>query len=223
MNKISWIIFSVITIGILGALVFFSEDKSINLDSIDLTKATSANDQNGGIADHVYGNTDSKVVLIEYADYECSACALQQPKTKQVLEDYSDKIQFIFRNFPLTTLHANSKAAAAAAEAAGIQGKFWEMHDLLYNNQSEWSDLTGDSRTNQFASYAEELGIDSAKFKTDMGSSAVSSKIAFDTAISHKLGLNATPTFYLNGNKLDSDTWGTVKSLETALDQALAE
>lgn len=221
LNKTSWIIFSVIIVGVLGALVLFSNEKTTDLNNIDANTIQTANDQNGGISDHVYGNADSKVVLIEYADYACSACALQHPKTEEVLEAYKDKIAFIFRNFPLTSIHANAKAAAATVEAAGLQNKYWEMHNLVYNNQSDWFSLSGDTRTNEFVSYAEQLDLDTDKFKSDMGSSAVSQKIAFDTAIAQKLGLNATPTFYLNGKKLDSDAWSTVDALEATLNDAL--
>src|SRR5699024_4048070 len=94
-----------------------------------------ASDKNGHIADHVRGNPDAKVVLVEYGDYQCPGCAGIAPALNTIADRYSEDLAFVFRNFPLSSIHPNAKVAAATAEAAGLQGKFWEMHDKLYQEQ----------------------------------------------------------------------------------------
>jgi len=147
----------------------------------------------------------SKVVLIEYGDFQCPGCGGAFPQLKLIKEEYKDKIAFIFRNFPLTTLHPNALAAATAAEAAGLQGKFWEMHDALYENQSAWENIDASKRTDVFAGYAKDIGLDAEKFVTDLSDPRVSAKINRDRAFGKKLNVNGTPTVYVNDQKL-SDT-----------------
>ena len=229
MSKVAWIIFGAVIVVVLGGLVVYSRvsNPSIDVSSIDTNSATVASAQNGEIADHVYGKADSKVVFVEYGDFQCPSCGGAYAQVKSATEEYKDKVAFIFRNFPLTTKHPNARAAAGAAEAAGLQNKYWEMHDVLYEGQSSWENLTGDNRTNVFVGYAKQLGLDTEKFKTDLASSAVNKKISFDQAIGKKIGVNATPTFYLNGKQLsDSDAGQIVQGSKTVLtglfDKALA-
>ena len=229
MNRVTWIIFGAVTILVLGGLVVYSRitNPAIDVSSIDTNSTIAASAQNGQIADHVFGKTGSKAVFVEYGDFQCPSCGSAYPQVKTATESYKDKVLFVFRNFPLTTIHPNARAAAAVAEAAGLQGKYWEMHNQLYESQSDWENLTGDQRTNIFVGYATSLGLDAAKFKTDLASSAVNSKISFDQALGNKAGVNATPTFYLNGKKLsDSDSSQIVQGSTTVLtglfDKALA-
>jgi len=119
------------------------------------------------------------------------------------MEEYGDSVTLIFRNFPLTSIHPNAKTAAAVAESAGLQGKYWEMHNNLYDLQNEWSSLSATERTGQFQKYAEALGLDMDQFNSDLSSANVNQKISFDMAIGKEAGVSATPTFYLNGEKLD--------------------
>lgn len=212
MNKVTWIIFGAIVVLVLGGLVIYSHasNPSINVGNIDTNTIIAANSQNGEIADHVYGNANSKVVFVEYGDFQCPSCGGAYAQVKSATEAYKDKVAFIFRNFPLTTIHPNARAAAAAAEAAGLQGKYWEMHNMLYEGQSDWESLSGDQRTNVFVGYATQLKLDEAKFKTDLASSAVNSKISFDQALGNKIGVNATPTFYLNGSQINSTDSGQI-------------
>jgi protein-disulfide isomerase len=212
MNKVTWIIFGAVIVLVLGGLVIYSHasNPSINVGNIDTNTIIGADVQNGQIADHVYGNTKAKVVFVEYGDYQCPSCRGAYAQVKSATETYKDKVAFIFRNFPLTSLHPNARAASAAAEAAGLQGKYWEMHNMLYEGQADWEGLSGDQRTNFFVNYAGELSLDEAKFKTDMASSAVNSKISFDQALGNKIGVNATPTFYLNGAQLNSTDSGQI-------------
>lgn len=209
------------TIGFLGALVWYSNSTKINVSNINLNAVQTASEQNGNIADHVFGKADSKVTLINYGDYQCPGCGTAHPTIKTVTELYKDKIQFIFRNFVLTDIHANAKAAAGAAEAASLQGKYWEMHNKIYESQSGWESLTGEERTDFFAGYAKSFGLNVDKFKTDMASSSIIKKIDFDKMLGQKAGVNATPTFFLNGTKLESKIWGDESKLKEALNAEL--
>jgi protein-disulfide isomerase len=230
MNKVTWIIFGVVVVLIFGGLVVYSHASNppIDVSNVNATNIIAASVQNGQIADHVYGKADSKVVFIEYGDYQCPSCSGAHPQIKAVTEAYKDKVAFVFRNFPLTTIHPNARAAAAASEAAGLQGKYWEMHNRLYESQADWESLTGDQRTNTFIDYASQLKIDTAKFKTDLASTAVNSKISFDQALGKKIGVNATPSFYLNGKQLSSTDSGQIVQGSTTVltglfDKALAQ
>jgi len=219
MSKVAWIIFSAVVVLVLGGLVVYSRlaNPALDVSALDTNKATVASAQNGEIADHVFGNPDAKVVFIEYGDFQCPSCRGAYPQVKEATEAYKDKVAFIFRNFPLTTIHPNARAASAAAEAAGLQGKYWEMHSLLYENQADWESLTGDKRTTVFLNYAGELSLDTEKFKTDLASKTVNSKISFDQAIGKKVGVEATPTFYLNGTKLSSTDAGQIVQGSTSV------
>jgi len=153
-------------------------------------------------SDWTKGNSEGKVTLIEYSDFQCPACGAYYPLLKKLNEDLKDKIHFGYRHFPLTQIHKNAEPSAYAAEAAGKQGKFWEMHDKLFENQSEWSELS-DARPT-FIGYAESLGLDKARFESDMASGEVKDKVAKDNLSALSAKVNATPTFFLNGRKLQN-------------------
>ena len=227
MSKKTWIIFVAICVVILGGLIIFSRKDSVNVANIDINKIQKASPSNGNIADHVYGLPSSKVTLIEYGDFQCPYCGQAYPQVKSVTQDYKSKITFVFRNYPLSTIHANAKAGAAAAEAAGLQGKYWEMHDKLYPTQSDWESLATDKRTAAYVSYAKAVGVkDLDKFKTDMGGNPVNKKINFDLALGNKANVTGTPSFYLNGKKVSDDVSSSIISgdgskLRTELDNAL--
>lgn len=148
---------------------------------------------------HANGELNAKVILVEFADFQCPACAAAHPVMKQVLKSYSKDMVFFYRHFPLPA-HKNAKLAAKASEAASIQGKFWEMYDILYGKQDEWSE-SNDAKT-IFISYAEGLNMDVDSFTKTLESSQFGSLIAKDQADGVSLGVNSTPTFFLNGKKL---------------------
>ncbi len=202
MTKKAWIIFAVICAGIIGGLVYLSNNNKIDVSKIDINRVQAPTSQNGNVGDHTYGNMDSKVVLIEYADYQCPGCGSAYPVIKQVTEKYKDKIGYVFRNFPLYTIHPNAYAAATAAEAAGQQGKFWEMHDKLYTNQSAWNQLSGTDRTDYFATTADSIGISGDKLRTALSDPKLKQKIDFDHALGTKAGISGTPTFFINGKNV---------------------
>ncbi len=223
-NKKTWIIFIVICVAVLGGLVFVSRSQKVDVSGVDTSSVLAASDASGNIGDHVYGNKDSKVVLVEYGDFQCPSCEAAYPIVKQVKSEYKDKIAFIFRNNPLPTLHPNAKAAAAAAEAAGLQGKFWEMHDKLYDLQDSWSNQATSERTNTFVSYAKTIGVSNLdKFKADMSSDAVNKKISYDLSLGQKIGVTGTPTFTLGKDTLDADQRTSVDALKKAIDAKLKE
>ena len=228
MSKKTWIIFAVICVVFLGGLIVLSRKDAVNVGSIDQTQFQAAAPANGNIADHVLGLPKSKVTLVEYGDFQCPYCGQAYPKVKSITTDYASKITFIFRNFPLSTMHPNAKAGAAAVEAAGLQGKYWQMHDKLYESQSEWENATTDNRTNQFISYAKTIGVkDIDKFKTDMASDAINKKINFDLALGNKAGVSGTPSFFINGKQVTEEESSSVISgtdgaaMRKALDAAL--
>jgi protein-disulfide isomerase len=157
------------------------------------------------IGDRVYGSESSSVVLIEYGDFQCPGCGGAFPQLKKIKEVYKDKIAFIFRNFPLTAIHPNALAASTAAEAAGEQDKFWEMHDKLYENQTAWSNIDATKRTDVFVGYAEDIGLDVTKFRETLSEANIAAKISRDRAFGKKLNVSSTPTIYLGSEKLSDD------------------
>lgn len=223
MSKLAWIIFAVVAAGILTLLIVLSPRDKIDVSSINTNEVQSASTDNGNIADHVFGKVGSHVTLIEYGDFQCPGCGSAYPRVKAISEEYKDQLQFVFRNFPLTSIHPNAKAAAGAAEAAGLQGKYWEMHDLIYQSQTSWSLLTDKERTDAFNGYARQLGLDISKFDSDISSAAVTKKITFDQTIGKKAGVDSTPTFYLNGVKLDQATWADDTAFKAAIDAELTK
>ncbi len=142
------------------------------------------------------------MTLVEFSDFQCPACGVYYPIVTQVVKDFKDNLTFVYRNFPLTDLHPNAQLAAQAAEAAGIQGKYWEMHDLLFTKQSDWS--ASSTARDIFTQYAQTLGINMDQFKKDIDSDTVKNKIAEDVGDGNALGITGTPTFFLNGVKLDN-------------------
>lgn len=208
MNKVGWIIFSAAVVLLLGSLVVWTRitNPPIDLSGVENNSIVAASEQNGNIADHKKGNESNKVLLIEYGDYQCPSCGSAHPNINSLMEEYGKDVTFAFRNFPLTSIHPNARAAGAVAEAAGLQGKFWEMHDMLYEKQNDWSSLDASQRTTVFNNYARELSLDMDKFGTDIAAANVNKKINFDMALGKSVNVSATPSFFLNGEKIDDKT-----------------
>ena len=146
------------------------------------------------------GVKDAKVTLIEYADFQCPACASYHPIVKQLLAEYEGKILFVYRNLPLTSIHKNAIISAQAGYAAHKQGGFFEMADLLYDNQKNWENLSDPTST--FIDYAKELKLDVNKFQADLNSEDSKNFIKDSEREALAEGMNSTPTFVLNGIKL---------------------
>lgn len=205
MTKKAWIIFAVMCVGLIGGLIALQQRNQIDVSNVDTTKAQSASSESGGISDHIYGNANSKVLLVEYADFQCPGCNSSYPVTKKVIEKYKDKIGFIFRNYPLTSAHPNALAAAAAAESAGLQGKYWEMHNSLFENRASWVELSGSTRTENFVKLASDIkGLNVEKFKADLENPNIRKKIDYDMALGKKDNVGGTPAMYINGKDVGS-------------------
>lgn len=156
------------------------------------------------IESNVKGNVNASVKLVEYADFQCPACAQFHPIMQSLVEQYGEQMSFEFKHFPLVSIHAFAVPAAKAAEAAGQQDKFYEMHDKLFENQDTWSK----SPTPQayFAQYAEELGLDVGLFKTHMRASLIEDHIQEQFNEARAKGLTGTPSFFLNDERLEFKT-----------------
>jgi protein-disulfide isomerase len=146
--------------------------------------------------DHIQGPADAAVTLVEYGDYECPYCGAAYPVIKQVQARMGERLRFVFRNFPITTSHPHAEQAAEAAEAAAAQGRFWPMHDLLYENQKNLGDR--DLRV-----YAERLGLDVELFDTELAGHVHAARVRDDFMSGVRSGVNGTPTFYINGVRHD--------------------
>lgn len=151
-------------------------------------------------ADWTKGATSSKVVLLEYSDFQCPACASYEPLVKQLRADFAADLTFVYRHFPLL-MHRNADIASGAAEAAGKQGKFWEMHDLLFEKQTEWQDA--DKVLTVFSEYAKTLNLDIEKFEQDAVSDEVRKKVNEQYKGGIQAGVKGTPTFFLNGKLIN--------------------
>ncbi len=156
-------------------------------------------------AAHLKGNLESEIKLIEYSDFQCPACSAAEPQVKKLVEDFGDTFQLEYRNFPLRSIHPNAQIGAQAAEAAGMQGKFWEMSDKLFENQEEWSQSFNPKK--YFKRYATEIGINADRLLFDLESDKIKTVVnaQFDEAM--KLELPGTPSFVFNGEKVDINTF----------------
>ena len=143
------------------------------------------------------GAPDAKVTLVEFLDFECEACGAAYPVVKQILAEYEGRLTFVVRDFPN---HNNSVLAASAAYAAGEQGRYWEMYDKLFEQQRAWGERQ-DSQAATFLGFAEELGLDMAQFRTDLESGRYVDRLQRDVDAARALGVDATPTFFVNGTK----------------------
>lgn len=151
--------------------------------------------------DHVKGDMATStggMIIVEYSDFQCPACAARYPIVKQFLAS-STNVKFVYRHFPLSQ-HFNAKKAAIAAEAAGLQGKFWEMHDKLFDNQNDWSPVV--NPTAKFIGYAKEIGLDTVKFESDLASGDLRLKVDKDLESGEQSKVDSTPTFFVQGVKI---------------------
>ncbi len=197
-----------IIIAIIGGAVFVSKSK-------DSDTPVASNTQPSSITT---GKGTTGVTLVEYGDFQCPVCGSFFPIVQQVKEKYGDQITFQFRNFPLSEIHPNAVIAARASVAADKQGKFWEFHDLLYQNQSTWS--SSKSPETFFENYAEQVGLDVAQFKTDLASTETNNIVQADRADAQKQGFTGTPTFVLDGKKLDPNP-SSLEAFSAKIDEAI--
>lgn len=187
------------------AITQLQNKADIDYDAYNLNSVIAADENTGGLAENVDGDPDAPVLLYEYGDYQCTACAPMNPYINELLEEYDGKVAVVFRTY-IMSYHDNGVAAASAANAAAIQGYWKEYKDLLYETQNDWYYAEGDERQQMFEQYFEQATDgkgDLEQFRQDMGSKEVAQKIKFDAALSERVGLEWTPSFYLDGELLD--------------------
>ena len=169
---------------------------------------------------HFKGRVDAPLQLEEFGDYQCPPCGQFHPVVQRVLTKYGDRVRFSFRNFPLSTVHKFAAEAARAAEAAGAQGKFWEMHDLLYERQQEWS--KADDARPLFIKYAQELGLDVNRFTQDIDGAVAGMRVAQDQYVGRARGVTGTPSLFMNGRDVPFEQFNDYDKLCALIDAELA-
>jgi protein-disulfide isomerase len=188
-------------LGILGAIIIiFIAIFAISQNSNSSSNGSSGS-SGGSVTHHVQGGGAKNVTLQEWGDYECPICGQYYLPLKQAVAQLMPDIHFQFSNLPLTAIHPNAFAAARAAEAAGLQGKYWQMHDKLYENQNDWANASNPQTF--FDTYARQIGLNISQFNSDYASGKVNDAINADLAAFNKTGLEkATPTFFLDGKNI---------------------
>ena len=210
------------------AITQLQNKSDIDYEAYDLNSVIAADENTGGLAENVDGDPEAPVLLYEYGDYQCTACAPMNPYINELLEEYDGKVAVVFRTY-IMSYHDNGVAAASAANAAAIQGYWKEYKDLLYETQNDWYYAEGDERQQMFEQYFEQATGgkgDLEQFRQDMGSKEVAQKIKFDAALSERVGLEWTPSFYLDGELLDQRNITTsefMDLLREKIDAKLAE
>ncbi|MBO9201741.1 MULTISPECIES: DsbA family protein [Niastella] len=152
--------------------------------------------------DHIFGNENAPLELVKYGDYECPYCGRAYPIVKDIIQQLGDNLKFVFRNFPLSNVHPHAVSAAVATEAAALQGKFWEMHDIIFENQKTLE-------VEHLFLFAHKIGLDLERFKNDIQDQALTDKVEKDFYGGLRSGVNKTPTFFINGEKYEGDWSGT--------------
>jgi protein-disulfide isomerase len=152
--------------------------------------------------DWIKGNPEAETTLIEYSDFQCPACVYYYELMEDVMAEFGSHMKFAYRHFPLKSIHPNATLAAQASEAAGIQGKFWEMYELLFKYQSDWSDLKTEKAEEEFIKYATGLDLNVKQFIDDLNSKKVKDEVEGEYQSATEAGLSGTPSFFLNGEKI---------------------
>ncbi|PIN85235.1 MAG: hypothetical protein COV47_03190 [Candidatus Diapherotrites archaeon CG11_big_fil_rev_8_21_14_0_20_37_9] len=173
--------------------IFFNSGSSVDFDVLE----------QGG---HVEGNPDGSVRIVEFSDFQCPACGGAYPVVKRVLAEYPEKVKITYRHFPLTSIHPYAQKAAEASECAADQGKFWEMHDKLFENQTA---LT----LPDLKAYASEIGINVDEFNSCLETGAHAANVAASASYAFSIGVNSTPTFFINGEKYSNLSFEQFKSV----------
>jgi protein-disulfide isomerase len=210
-------------LGILAALIV------IFVAVVVINNQGSSTNSAGKVSDHVEGLGKDHVTLVEYGDYQCPYCGQYYSIVSQVYNEYKNDITFQFINFPLTSLHPNAFAGARAAEAASLMGKFWQMHDLLYETNVQYyasndtisSWISASNPLSYFDTFAKQLGLNVNKFNQYYNSSQVNNTIEADMAKGNKLGIDATPTFFLDGKQIQPIE--SVASFQKYINAAIAQ
>ncbi len=217
-RSVLWISALVVVAVVVGVVVWISRKPTTQEPASAATPTASA-------AAQMPPNSTPKpgeVMLVEYSDFQCPSCAAMFPLVRDIHREYEGRIQFVYRDFPLKQIHMNAERSAWAAEAAGQQGKFWEMADLLFKNQAIWSALPNPLPA--FQQYARSLGLDVNKFTADMDGFVVHSKVENDYRMGMQDRIQHTPTVFLNGREIRPTSYSQFRSMvEEALAQSQAK
>lgn len=179
----------------------------------------------GATPAHIRGNANAPVTLEEFADFQCGACGAYHSELKKIEAEFGDRLRVVFRQHPLYPNHPYSIVAAQAAESAGLQGEnfFWLMHDKLFENQKAWSEAKDkDAAVAMFVDYANQIGINADRFMRDLNGEAVSQRLFQDGKRSHALGVEGTPTFFINGKEAKGESWKP-EGVRAMINEALRE
>lgn len=199
-----------VTLGILGFIMLSptgSDDAGV-VPTKDLVTSAS----------QVAGEATASANLVEFSDFQCPACGSVFPILRRVKQEFGENMQFVYRHYPLPQ-HKNAKKAAEASEAAGAQGRFWEYHDLLFINQSEWENLSNPDALNKFIDYADSLGLDIERFRSELEGGVYALKVQEDLSAGSRLGVNSTPTIYINGKKVSLRSYDQLRAeIESVLE-----
>ncbi len=209
MDKRTWIIIGVLVVGV-GALLSVSIAQSkagrVDYSGYEAAMVHEPNEDTGNFAENMDGSKDAPVIIYEYGDYQCDACAPMNPYINSLLEEYGDKVALVFRT-TIMSYHQNGTAAATAANAAARQGYWKEYKDILFSNIYDWYESSANDRQLQYEEYfvrASEGKGDLAQFRTDMSDKNIQKKIAFDEAMAQKVGVEWTPSFYVEDELINN-------------------
>ena len=164
--------------------------------------------------DHIAGPNDTPVTLVEYGDYECPYCGMAYPIVKAAQQRLGDHVRFVFRNFPLKEIHPHAQHAAEAAESAGAQGRFWEMHDALFEHQHALEDT-------DLAAYAKAIGVNAERLAEDLVNRTYATRVREDFRSGVRSGVNGTPTFFINGERYNGPWADQARFIRALQDAAL--
>lgn len=212
MQKNTWIIIGICIVAVTALFAWSWFSKNIVSDTADMGVVPSVSE-----SDWTKGNPDASVVLIEYSDFECPACKAYYQPVKRLTKEYGDRVLFVYRHFPLTNIHRHALSAAFAAEAAGRQGRFFEMHDILFERQSDWAGEADAEKL--FFAYAEELTLDVEQFGADTDNKTILDAIEASYRDGLRAGVNGTPTFFLNGERIENPR--NYEAFQKIIDSAL--
>src|SRR5881628_3274330 len=211
-----FVVVALVALATIGSGAMLYRARRPHVLSIPENKTVSAKGDAG--APHIRGNPDAPVTLEEYGDFQCPPCGMFATFVGQLEKEYDSRLRVVFRNFPLG-VHEHAREAALAAEAAGLQGHFWEMHDVLYREQETWSKAP--NARELFESYAGTIGLNLDQFRKDMDGEKVRERVDSDHALGDSLGVKLTPTLFINNHPVDPKDKNP-EGVRAAIDAALA-
>ncbi|MBV9009630.1 MAG: thioredoxin domain-containing protein [Verrucomicrobia bacterium] len=214
-----FIIVAAVALLTVGAAAMLYNSKRKSSSALAASSPAQTEESSKSATAHVRGAADAPVTLEEFGDFQCPPCGQMAGPLRQIEKEYGKKLRVIFYNFPFD-IHQHARAAAYAAEAAGLQGHFWEMHDLLYREQAAWSNAPDAERL--FESYATMLGLDIGRFRQDVQSEAVKQRVTADQQLGASRGVKNTPTIFVNKHQLPPTSLGG-SGVRQAIDHALAQ